>query len=402
MTDQGVFAMQDNPPFRPSAGSRVFFNALVILGCAATGIGLSSDPQRTRATLYLAGHYAIWIAVGALALIALDAVSGASWSLPLRRVQEAFVAVLPVAGLVLLGVLLWDPSLIRNVDDDRGAEGVSALRTFWLQRPFLLSRAAAYVGIWTVFAVLIVRAVRGQERTGVGAWSPSSVRLAAGFLVAFGWTCWLATYDWIMALQPGWSSTIFGVYNFSGSILSALAAVTLCAVTLRRFAPFRAALTAECRYNLGTLLFGFSSFWMYIWYCQYLLIWYTNHPQETSYFRERCQGVWLPYLLAALVLNWVVPFLALLPRRAKQSGVVLACVSLVVLVGRWVDLLVMIGPSQDEQFARPGLVEGGIVAGTVGLLGLCVLWSLAKLPLVPRAASDLLPDHRPRPATVVE
>jgi hypothetical protein len=212
----------------------------------------------------------------------------------------------------------------------------------------------------------------------------------------------LATYDWFMALQPGWSSTIIGVYNFAGSILSALAAVTLLAVTLRRYAPLRAVLPTACLHDLGTLLFGFSSFWMYIWYCQYLLIWYTNHPDETGYLRVRVQGVWLPYLLTSLVLNWVVPFLVLLPRRNKQSGTVLACVSIMLLVGRWVDLLVIIGPSQGEAFATPGLIEAGIAAGTVGVLGHCVLWSLAKLPLVPQGAADVPAERHPHVVPVPE
>jgi hypothetical protein len=365
--------------------------------------GLSSDAQRTWPALYLACNYAVWLATGALALIALDAVTGARWSLPLRRLQEAWVAVLPVASAGLLVVLLFDASLIRPDGNAGTSEGSSALRSFWLQRPFLLFRAVAYSALWSAFAVLIVRSLRAQERARAGLRGPTSVRLAAAFLVVFGYTCWLASYDWIMALQPGWSSTIFGVYNFAGSILSALAAVTLLAIALRRYATLRAVLTADCLHDLGTLLFGFSSFWMYIWYCQYLLIWYTNHPDETSYLRERVQGVWRPFLLTSLVLNWVVPFLVLLPRRSKQSGAVLMCVSIMLLIGRWVDLLVMIGPSQGESLAAPGLGDAGIAAGMAGVLGLCVFWSLAKLPLVPQGAADvLLTEHRSDAAPAAE
>jgi hypothetical protein len=383
--------MQDNEPFRPSLGARALFVALALAGCAAVAYGLSSDAQRTWTNLFLAANYLIWLATGALTLMALDAVTGARWSLPLRRLQEACVAVLPAACLVLLAVLLLNPALYRTGDAE--AEYPSALRSLWLQRPFLLSRAVAYQVVWLLFAGLMVRTVRGHEQVGGKAWSPPSVRLGAAFLVAFGATCWLASYDWIMSLQPGWASTIFGVYTFSGAVLSALATVTLLAAVFRRFAPLRQLLTADCLRDLGTLLFGFSSFWMYIWYCQYLLIWYTNHPGETSYFRERVHGAWLPVLLAALVLNWAVPFVVLLPRRNKQSASILASVSVGILVGRWLDLLGMIGPSQGDALTTPGPIDMGIALGAIGILGLSALWSLAKLPLAPRLGGGQLADH---------
>jgi hypothetical protein len=385
--------MEQSPPFQPNRVTWLFFLVLALVGGVAVAVGLSSEAQRTWAVLFLASNYAVWLATGVLALIALDAVTGARWSLPVRRLQESCVAVLPVAIVGLLIVLVFDASLLRPADEAGSSERYSALRSFWLQRPFLISRSVLYLAVWSLFAVLIIRAIRNQERAGIELWSATSRGLAAAFLVIFGYTCWLATYDWLMALQSGWSSTMFGVYNFAGSILSALAAVTLLAVALRRQASLRTVLSDDCMHILGTLLFGFSSFWMYIWYSQYLLIWYTNHSDETSYLRERVQGVWLLYLLASVVLNWVVPFLVLLPRRNKQSGAVLASVSVMLLVGRWVDLLVMIGPSQGEAFATPGLIEAGIAAGTAGVLGLSSLWSLAKLPLIPQPA-DLLSAHR--------
>jgi hypothetical protein len=384
--------MLDKPPFRPSLGTRVFFGALALVGCAAVAFGLSSDAQRTWTNLFVAANYLIWLATGALTFMALDAVTGARWSLPLRRLQEACVAVLPAACLVLLAALLLAPSLYRS-GNGAEAEHPSALRSLWLQKPLLLGRAVAYQAVWLTFAAAMVQAVRNQERVGALLWSPVSVRLGAAFLVAFGGTCWLASYDWIMALEPGWSSTIFGVYNFAGAILSALAALSLLASILARVPSLRARLTTDCLHDLGTLLFSFSSFWMYIWYCQYLLIWYTNHPAETSYFRERTQGVWLPVLLAALVLNWAIPFVVLLPRRNKQSASILACVAIGILIGRWLDLLVMIGPSQGDALAIVGPLDVGIALGAVGVAGLSALWSLTGLPLAPGPSADLLPDH---------
>src|SRR5262249_16847742 len=159
-------------------------------------------------------------------------------------------------------------------------------------------------------------------------------------------TCWLASYDWIMSLEPEWASTVFGVYNFAGLFLSGLAAVILLVIWLRRQGPLQAVLNESHLHDLGTLLFAMSSFWMYTWFCQFLLIWYVNKPEETAYLRRRWQGGWAAWLFLDLALNWVIPFLVLLSRRAKCNPRVLGTVAVLVLAGRWVDLFLMIFPSQ--------------------------------------------------------
>jgi hypothetical protein len=375
---------QESAPFQVPRGLLLVFQVLAVLGGVALVAGLIGAPQRAWANLFLVSNFTAWLALGALVLIALNAVSGARWSRPLLRLQEACVAALPIGVLGVLVVLVLHPSLYGPAEVGNEPPA-SALRSFWLQRPFLLLRALVYVGAWLAFAWAIIRAERAREQAGAAPADRKVVALACGFLAAFGVTCWLASNDWIMSLEAGWVSTVFGVYNFAGAFLSALAALTLLAVVLGRCAPLRPFLTADRYHNLGTLLFGFSSFWMYTWYCQYLLIWYTNHPDETGYLRQREQGGWPPFVLASLVLSWGIPFLVLLPRESKRSPVVLALVSLLVLAGRWFDLLVMIGPTQGGALAAPGILEVGFALGALGVLGLCALWSLLRLPLTPRA-----------------
>jgi len=163
--------------------------------------------------------------------------------------------------------------------------------------------------------------------------------------MVFSVTFTLASVDWIMSLEPMWSSTIFGVYNFAGLFESGLAAIILAALWLERQGPLRGVLTEEHLHDLGKLLFAFSTFWAYIWFSQYMLIWYTNIPEETTYFLRRLHGVWLALFLANVVLNWVVPFAVLLRRDAKRMRRVLGLVAAVVLVGRLLDLYLMIFPS---------------------------------------------------------
>jgi hypothetical protein len=376
--------MQETMVFRSPRWLLRLFQGLAFLGGVALAAGLFVDAPQTWANLLLVSNYLVGLALGGLVIVALHYVTGARWSVSLRRLPEALALALPVAGVVLLAallaVLILHPSLYSWTAPEPAAES-SPLRDLWLTWPFFLIRAALYVGVWLVFALAIVRTSRRQDRDGNAALTRRNVRLSAGFLVAFGVTCWLASYDWLMSLEPEWSSTIFGVYNFAGLFLSALAAVTLLAVCLRRqLQPF---VTADHFHDLGTLLFAFSSFWMYTWFCQYMLIWYTNHPEETSYLTLRWQGDWPVFVLLDLVLGWGIPFVVLLFRSAKRNPYILAVISLLILAGRWVDLFVMIFPSQGQALAIPGLIEAGLMLGAAGVFVLAILHALSGAPLVP-------------------
>ena len=106
-------------------------------------------------------------------------------------------------------------------------------------------------------------------------------------------------------------------------------------------------------HDLGKLMLSFSTFWAYIWFCQYMLIWYTNIPEETAYFIARQEGTWGVLFMINLIVNWLIPFLVLLPRATKRSENVLLTVSILLIVGRWLDLYLMIGPPLPGEEAAP-------------------------------------------------
>jgi hypothetical protein len=393
--------MQDNLAFHFPRWLLGLLVGLVLLGVVALAAGSFETPERAGANVLLVSNYLVGLSLGGLVLVALHYVTGAGWSVPLRRLPEALALALPVAALGLLAVFLLQPSLYSWSGGLPAAEEeASPLRSFWLDPPFFVLRAVIYLSLWLAFAVAIVRNSRRQDQTGDLALTRKNIRLSAAFLVVFGVTCWLASDDWLMSLEPDWSSTIFGVYNFAGLFLSALAAVTLLAVALRRFGPLRAFLTDDHLHDLGTLLFAFSSFWMYTWFCQYLLIWYTNHPEEAVYYLRRSDEPWFGFLLLDLLLNWGLPFLVLLFRAAKRQPGILAAVALLILAGRWVDLFLMIFPSQGKALAVPGFVEAGIALGAAGVFGLAVFWSLARAPLVP-VNDPLFVHDQPHPSEEV-
>jgi hypothetical protein len=389
---------RDDFTFAPPRRAVTVCLALAALGGVALAAGLVLAPREALANLLLAGYYVLGLSLGAAVLTALLYVTGAGWGVALRRVPEALAAALPVGAALVVAALLAAPALYpwAEAGHAEGEHG-SPLRDAWLSWPFLLARAAVYLACWYALILALVRNSRRQDADGDLAHTRRNVRLSAAFLVVFAATFWLASYDWVMSLEPHWYSTMFGLYNFAGLFLGGIAAVVLVTAWLRR-GPLRRVVTADHLHDLGRLLFAFSTFWVYLWYCQYMLIWYVNNPEETVYYVRRQEGAWQPLLLAAVVLNWAVPFLVLLPRSAKRNAGVLVKVALAVLVGRWLDLYLMIAPPVGEPAGLGVVGEAAVLLGALGLFGLGVLGALRKAPLVP-VRDPLLVESLPPHAT---
>jgi hypothetical protein len=376
---------QGEAVFHPPRSAIVLAGALTALGVGALMVGVLRDPERVWPNLLLVSFYLLSLGLGGLLFVALQYVTGAGWSVGLGRVPEAMAAIIPVAALGLAVVFLAAPSLYpwANSSGEEAGTTFPPLRQAWFYQPFFLARAAVYVAAWFLLGLALVRNSRRQDRDGDPAHTRTSVRLSAGFLVVFAVTFWLAASDWLMSLEPEWSSTIFAVYQFAGLFLGSLAAVILLAAWLRWLGPFRRVFTGEHVHDLGKLLFGFSTFWMYLWFCQYMLIWYVNNPEEAIYITRREDGPWRTLFFLNMVLNWVVPFLVLLPRAAKQRVGILALVSVVVLAGRWLDLYVGILPYSGEPGLDDAGWEVGLLLGALGLFALVFLAALGKAALIP-------------------
>jgi hypothetical protein len=370
--------------FHPPKNLLLLCGGLAVLGGGALAVGLFQDPKRAWLNLLLVSYFLLSLGLGGLVFIALQYVSGAGWSVSLRRVPEAMAAILPVAALGLGLVFLVKPSVYPWVD--ASAEEVASFppwRRAWFSLPFFLARFVVYFAGWILLARVLVRTSRRQDSDGKLAHTSRSVQLSAAFLVFFGLSFWLASTDWLMSLEPEWASTVFAVYHFSGVLLAGVAGIVVLGALLQWLGVLHRVLVPEHVHDLGKLLFGFSTFWMYLWLCQYLLIWYVNNPEETAYFTRRLDGAWRPLLLVSIVLNWGVPFLVLLPSATKRRLGVLVVVSLVVLAGRWVDLYLAILPSASGQTASPSVWEIGMILGGTGLFVMVFLIALGKAATVP-------------------
>jgi hypothetical protein len=368
--------------FRPPRSLLVLCGGFVVLGAAVLAVGLRQSPERAWLNVLVVSQYLLALSLGGLVFVAIQYVTGAAWSVALRRVPEAMAAALPVAALGLAVVFLARPSLYRWTTT-AAAGTTNPLRHAWFQWPFFLGRAALYLACWLVLAFALVSTSRRQDRDGAPGRSRSNVRLSAAFLVVFGPTFWLASQDWLMSLDADWSSTVFAVYQFGGLFLGGLAAIALLAACLYWLGPFRNVFVGDHVHDLGKLLFGFSSFWMYLWFCQYMLIWYVNNPEEAVWYTRRLQGGWATLFVLNIVLNWAVPFVVLLPRATKRRVGVLTAVSVVILAGRWVDLYVQVLPRAGDAPLTGAVWEISLAAGAAGLFALVSFVALGRAPIIP-------------------
>jgi hypothetical protein len=352
--------------------------ALALVGAAVL------SPVRFWANLLLASFLLLTLGLAGAFFVALQYMSNASWSVAFRRVPEALSSLLPVGGVALLAILFLHPSLYswaRPVP--AGEEGLHGFRAMWLNLPFFWARSLFYLALWFLLGRVMIRNSRAQDRDANPEHTRANIRYSAAYLPAFGFTFWIASMDWIMSLEPHWSTTMFGVYNFAGMFLAGLAAIILIVVLLRETTPLRDFVNEEHLHDLGKLLFAFSTFWMYIWFSQYMLVWYANISEESVYYILRQHGFWGPVFLLNIFLNWIIPFVVLMPVSSKRNPSTLAKVAIVVLAGRWVDLYLMIFPPLVGETPAFGLWELGTVVGVIAAAWFFFERSMREASLVP-------------------
>ncbi len=361
----------------------------VLVAATAVGVawflaGLVFAPERALRGYLVGEIYFVGLALGAAFFVALQHLSAAGWSTALRRVPEAMSGTLPVAALLFLPVLLGAHWIYEWTDAAAVArEPALQAKASWLALPFFSARALLYFAVWIAFTTAINRGSRRQDEDGSLEHTRRNGKLSGFFIAAFAITVSLAAFDWCMSLDPRWASTIFGVYHFAGLFLSSLAAIVLAVIGLRRAGALQGVVRPAHLVDLGRLLVGFTTFWGYIWFCQYMLIWYSNLGEETAYYMRRTGPGWWPMFVLNLLANWLVPFVVLLPRKNKSNERVLVPVCVLLLVGRWIDLSLDISQPLTHSGPPIPIWEVGPTLAALGVFGLAFLRAFAAANPVP-------------------
>lgn len=340
------------------------------------------QPQLTWASVLLVSFLLVSLGLSGLFMIAYEYLTTAGWSIAIRRINEAIAGLLIPGLFGIAAVLVLRPSLYSWISEAGGAHPYIGFKAYWLDHANWLIRAAIYAAIWLTFLYALRWHSRRQDIDGKYSHTQWNMALSAVFIICFSLSYWLASVDWLMSLEPHWYSTMYGVYHFAGLLTGGVALAIVIAVLLRKGGRLRGIVRDDHLHDLGKLLLAFTTFWAYIWFSQYMLIWYANIPEETGHFVTRTSGLWMPLFYLNLALNWVIPFFALLPRASKRDGNFLLMIALVVLVGRVVDLYLLIIPTVSATpFA--GLAPLGAVVGGLGISVLVIGRALGASALVP-------------------
>lgn len=358
----------------------------IIIGVAAVAYGfLSGSSERTFLNLLLMSYYFTCVCAAGLFFLAIQFVAQAGWSASLLRVPQAFAKVLPFASIVLIIIVaagLFSHNLY-HWNSPEEAEHFTSSKAAYLTPLFFLSRLVIFLGSYSILGMVITKLSTNEDlHGGLGSYK-KSIKYSAIFLVIFGFTTPLWAFDTIMSLEAEWFSTMFGWYNFAAMWVSGLSAITVTVILLKR-AGYFGWLGDSHIHDLGKFVFAFSIFWTYIWFSQFLLIYYANMPEETVYFYKRLEGFYMPLFWLNLIVNFLSPLLILMSRDAKRKTNVLLGVCILLLCGHWLDYYMMIMPGTLGENAGFGIIEIGVILGFVGLFAFSMLTSLSKAPLVPK------------------
>jgi len=332
----------------PSSISKIGMTLLavgIILGVASFFV----DHSRAVYNYLIAFTFMISIGVGALFLIALEYIVGADWSVPIRRVVEFFAATIPLLALLVIPLLFNIGELFHWSHSEAIAEDeILNAKAPYLNVSFFIIRVFVLIGLWSLFYFFFIKNSKKQDTSKDQKLTKINIRLSAIFIPIFAFTITISAIDWLMSIEPHWFSTIIGVYFFTGTVIAALAAVTLATVLLKENGYLHPAMTNDHLYSLGALLFAFVNFWGYIAFSQYMLIWYADLPEETFWFMQRWEGSWAIFSIGLIIVHFLVPYITLISQPSKMDPKKLKFISVWLLFAHLYDLFWFVMPEMEE------------------------------------------------------
>lgn len=337
------------------------------------------------AAVYVACIFFMLISLGILTFNAIQYAASAGWSPVLFRVMEGLSAYLLPGSIIFFGLLVLSSAHINHLfiwmDDSVVAEDtIMQGKTGFLNIPFFLIRAVIFIGGWNLYRYLSRKNSIALDETNDISYYKKNFKYSAGYLVFFIITESIMSWDWIMSIDTHWYSTLFGWYVFASFFVSAVTVIALTTIYLKSRGYLEYVNTSHI-HDLAKFMFGLSIFWTYLWFSQFMLMWYANIPEEVTYFIFRIQEYNLPFF-GMLVLNFVLPLLLLINTDFKRLSWIIIMAGTCILVGHYLDFFNMIMPGTVGGSWFIGIAEIGSVMFFAGLFIFVGFNALTKAPLL--------------------
>lgn len=355
---------------------------------AAVAGGIANLPWLLHA--YLTAYF-FWLslALGCLAVLLLQNLTGGYWGAVMRRFLEAGAGTLPLLAALFLPVIAGLRVLYPWVDPQSYAGiALPAFKQAYLSVPFWIGRAVVYFAIWIVLGQTAIHWSKARDANPDPAFTRRLRNLAAPGLVLVGLTVTFAAFDWLMSLEPAWASSIYGAMVSMGALLTGFAFAIALTTWLAEREPLAGLVSPEALNRMGSLLLAFLMLWAYLAFSQFLLIYAGNLPAEAIWYVRRITGRWLAVGLVVVVFHFILPFCVLIMRDLKRKRPVLGATALLLVAADYVNLYWLIRPA----FAGPGFTWLDavlpIAIGGMWLAGFT--WLLGRTPLVARYDPQLI------------
>lgn len=378
-------------------GDRRAWVAPIGLGLALLAIsivGWIQDAPQFYFSYLVGWTFLLTTAIGGVFFLIFQHLTKAAWSVVVRRINEAIVWAFPLLFLLGLPLLFgmhdlyhWTHAELYDPNSP-SYDAILAGKQSYLNVPFWSARMVVYFLIWSFISYKLYALSIQQDATGDPD-IPSRLRTVSAWgLPVMAVTTAFASYDILMSLDPHWFSTIFGVYFFIGGTLCAVAVMTFLSIAFQNAGMLKGVITAEHYQDLGKYMFGFTVFWAYIAFSQYMLIWYGGIPEEIAWYQHRLVGGWGWHSAFLLLLHFVVPFFILIARAPKRMPFLMAVMSVWFMVMHWFDLHWISMPVLNDTAGFHWL-DFTCWLGLASLFGGLMIYRLKRHALVPTKAPYL-------------
>lgn len=360
---------------------------MACLACIAVGVvalvyGFNTDPQRTWANYLLINYYFFLIAIGAAFFLAIQSISRSRWSAGFRRVYEALMMYIPVAGILLTLLYFGMGHLYHWTHEDViSSHEIIRHKTPYLNIPFFFARLVLFFSIWTLLLWLMRRSSLREDQLGGMENFYKAEKYSRIFIFFLAISITLLGFDLLMSIDAEWFSTIYALKSFIGAFQHGTVVIFIVIVLLNKSGHFEF-LNASHIHDFARYIFIVSIFYGYFWFSQFMLIWYSNIPEETIYYATRWTPEWKFYWVADIVVNWAIPFFVLLPVITSRKKWIVFGIAVLLLAGRWIDLYISIFPGAVGE-SRFGIIEAGSFLGFAGLFAIVTGFYLSKASIVP-------------------